>query len=68
MPKAKTASETLESSLKELEEIVNQMGSTDLPLEQALEKFEKGVSHIKNCQELLKNAEQRIEILTRDSE
>ena len=68
MPKAKASTETLESSLKQLETIVEQMGSTDLPLEKALEQFEQGVGCIKTCQELLKNAEQRIEVLTRDSE
>ena len=68
MPKAKTSTETLESSLKQLETIVEQMGGADLPLEKALEQFEKGVGCIKSCQELLKNAEQRIEVLTRDPE
>jgi exodeoxyribonuclease VII small subunit len=57
----------LEKELQKLEKIVGVMMSTDLPLEKALAEFEQGISCVKKCQELLRNAEQRIEILTRET-
>lgn len=57
---------SLEKKLQELEKIVAQMETPDLPLEKALTQFEQGVGCVKACQELLQQAEQRIEVLTRD--
>jgi exodeoxyribonuclease VII small subunit len=57
----------LEKELQQLEKIVATLESTDLPLEKALIQFEHGVNCVKKCQELLRNAEQRIEILTRET-
>jgi exodeoxyribonuclease VII small subunit len=67
MAKSDTETTTLEKELKQLEKIVTGMESTELPLEKALAQFEQGIGSVKKCQELLKNAEQRIEILTRDN-
>ena len=66
MAKSDTDTPTLEKELKQLEKIVAGMESTELPLEKALAQFEQGISCVKKCQELLKNAEQRIEVLTRE--
>lgn len=52
-----------EASIKELEKIVQQMEQEDLPLEDALKYFEKGVGLSAQCQKLLKEAEQKIEIV-----
>jgi len=66
MPKSEQSTATLEKELQQLEKIVAGMEKTDLPLEKALTQFEQGISCVKKCQELLRNAEQRIEVLTRD--
>ncbi len=66
MPKNEQDTPSLEKKLQELEKIVAQMEKPDLPLEKALEQFEQGVGCVKVCQELLQQAEQRIEVLTRD--
>jgi exodeoxyribonuclease VII small subunit len=57
----------LEKALAELEEIVEQLESGDLPLEKSLKQFERGVKLSRECQTALKDAEQRVQVLM-DSE
>ncbi len=61
---AKPAS-SFEASLQELEAVVKEMESGDLPLERALELFEKGMRLSETCRKQLEEAETRIEILVR---
>ena len=56
---------SFESGLQELEQIVKQMESSELPLERALELFEKGMRLSETCRKQLEEAETRIEILVR---
>lgn len=53
----------LEQSLKTLEALIEELERGDLPLEQAMQKFEQGVRLTRDCQAALKDAEQRVEIL-----
>jgi exodeoxyribonuclease VII small subunit len=57
--------QTFEASLAELEKIVRRLEEGDLPLEESLELFEKGVRLSRECRERLNQAERRIEILLR---
>jgi exodeoxyribonuclease VII small subunit len=57
----------LEKSLEELEALVVRLESGDLPLEQALKEFERGVKLTRQCQAALEEAEQKVEILLRKS-
>ena len=57
----------LEKALAELEEIVEQLESGELPLEKSLKQFERGVKLSRECQTALKDAEQRVQVLM-DSE
>ena len=59
---------TFETSLTELEGIVAKLEDGDLPLEQSLELFEKGIRLSKECRERLTNAERRIEVLMKDAD
>ena len=59
---------TFESSLKELERIVEELEAGDLPLERSLELFEQGVKLSRECQKRLDEAERRVEILLKDEE
>lgn len=59
---AKPAS-SFEASLQELEAVVKEMESGDLPLERALELFEKGMRLSETCRKQLEEAETRVEIL-----
>ena len=56
---------TFEAGLEQLEAIVKEMESGDLPLERALELFERGTKLSDACRKQLEDAETRIEILTR---
>ncbi len=53
----------LEKSLQELEDLVAELDSGDLPLETAMKKFEEGIKLTRGCQSALKEAEQKVEIL-----
>ena len=57
---------TFESSLSELEAVVRQLENGDLPLEESLKLFEKGVKLSRECRERLTKAERRIEVLMKD--
>jgi len=54
----------LEEALEELEEVVNQLEQGDLPLEQALKLFERGITLTRSCQRSLEEAEQKVKILS----
>ena len=54
---------TFEESLAQLERAVEQLESGELPLEQALEIFETGVSMSRLCAQKLDEAEQKVELL-----
>lgn len=53
-----------EKSIADLDAIVKQLEDGKLPLESALKQFEKGIHLARNCQMILKGAEQTIENLT----
>jgi exodeoxyribonuclease VII small subunit len=57
----------LEKSLAELEKIVDELESGDLPLEKAMKKFEEGIKLTRGCQTALKDAEQKVEILLKSA-
>jgi exodeoxyribonuclease VII small subunit len=52
-----------EQALGELEATVERLERGDLPLEEALQHFERGIGLARNCQAALKQAEQKVEIL-----
>ncbi len=52
-----------EHSLAALETLVSQMEQGDLPLEDALKAFEEGVQLTRQCQEILNEAEQKVQQL-----
>ena len=53
----------LEKSLAELEELVDELESGDLPLEKEMKKLEEGIKLKRGCQTALKEADQKVEIL-----
>ena len=52
-----------EQALAELEALVARLERGDLPLEEALKTFERGVELTRQCQGSLKAAQQRVDIL-----
>ena len=57
----------LEKALADLEELVEELESGDLPLEKAMKKFEDGIKLTRGCQTALKEAEQKVEILLKSA-
>lgn len=57
----------LEKSLADLETLVEELESGDLPLEKAMKKFEEGIKLTRGCQAALKDAEQKVEILLKSA-
>jgi exodeoxyribonuclease VII small subunit len=49
--------------MRDLEELVERLERGDMPLEESLAAFERGVMLTRSCQTALKAAEQKVEIL-----
>jgi exodeoxyribonuclease VII small subunit len=62
-PRQETPEPSFEASLEELEKVVKELESGELPLERALELFERGVQLSDSCRKRLEEAETRIETL-----
>lgn len=56
-----------EQSITDLEQIVKQLEKGELTLEESLKQFEKGIGLARKCQDVLNQAEQKIELLTASS-
>ena len=61
MPKGKKID--FEASLDRLEQLVDQMEDGELTLEESLKAFEQGVKLTRECQQALKDAEQKVQLL-----
>ena len=54
---------SFEEALKELEKIVEDLNNGDMELEKAITAYEKGIQLKNICEERLKNAQERIELI-----
>ena len=54
-----------EQNIKELEEVVRKLEAGDIPLDELLKLFEKGVGLTKDCNAQLDTAEQKINMLVK---
>jgi exodeoxyribonuclease VII small subunit len=61
--KSKQKIPDFEQSLGELEALVARLEQGDVPLEDALKTFERGVALTRQCQTALRTAQQKVEIL-----
>ncbi|MEP7070853.1 MAG: exodeoxyribonuclease VII small subunit [Verrucomicrobiota bacterium] len=57
---------SFEAAMERLEAIVSEMESGEMHLEDLLVRYEEGMKLVKVCHERLTQAEQKIEIITRD--
>ena len=67
MNRKKPENLSFEEALEELEKLVAQLEQGDLPLDQALKVFERGVALTHSCQQSLEKAEQKVRILSEKS-
>ncbi len=56
---------SFENCLEELERVVKELETGDLPLERSLDLFEKGMTLSESCRKQLEDAETRVEMLIR---
>ncbi|MEX0799461.1 MAG: exodeoxyribonuclease VII small subunit [Bacteriovoracaceae bacterium] len=66
MSKQASKQKNFEATLNKLEEVVAELESGDLGLDGSIKKFEDGLKMYQECRELLKNAEKKIQILTKN--
>jgi exodeoxyribonuclease VII small subunit len=66
MPTKKKAP-SFEQSLADLEALVSTMETGELSLDESLGAFEDGVKLTRQCQKMLEEAEQKVQILTEKS-
>jgi exodeoxyribonuclease VII small subunit len=57
---------SFEESLKELEGLVEELEGGEVPLDQTLEKFERGMKLVQFCHGRLNDAEKKLKILVKD--
>lgn len=63
--KANESSEPgFEDALEELHGVVRELEEGELPLEESLQRFERGIALLRICRERLEKAEQQIQLLT----
>jgi exodeoxyribonuclease VII small subunit len=62
------AKKTFEQSMKQLEQIVQELESGDLPLEKAIKKFEEGIQLSKLCAQTLDETEKKVSMLLEDEQ
>ena len=58
----------LESAIVKLDAILAEMEAGKLPLQELISRYEEGVKLVKLCQAQLQQAEQRIQVVTREAE
>jgi len=63
VPKKSPSPTHFEDALKELEALVAQLEQGDLPLEETLKHFARGIELTRTCQQALQDAEQRVQML-----
>lgn len=63
-----TSPQNFEQAILELETIVNTLEKGDLPLDDTLKTFEKGMKLSNYCQHALKEAQEKINILMNEDQ
>jgi len=58
------AGPSFEDALAELEAIVDEMEGEQLPLEDLIARYEQGSALLKRCENVLKSARERLELIT----
>ncbi|HWF07163.1 MAG TPA: exodeoxyribonuclease VII small subunit [Bryobacteraceae bacterium] len=64
-PQAPQTVASFEASLEELEKVVKELETGDLPLDRSLELFSRGMQLSESCRKQLEEAETRVEMLVR---
>lgn len=68
MPNKDAQETNFEAALEKLEGVVEQLETGELPLEESLVAFEKGVGLVIYCNQKLTEAEKKVELLVKDKD
>ena len=68
MARKDSPNKKFETALEDLEQVVEQLDSGDLSLEDSLAAFENGVGLVKFCNDKLNEVEKKVELLVKDKE
>ncbi len=68
MARKESPNKKFETALEDLEQVVEQLDSGELSLEDSLAAFEKGVGLVKFCNDKLNEVEKKVELLVKDKE
>lgn len=68
MARKEQSDKKFDTALEDLEQVVEQLESGDLALEDSLAAFEKGVGLVKFCNQKLNEVEKKVELLIKDKE
>ena len=68
MARKEQSEKNFETALEDLEQVVEQLESGDLALEDSLAAFEKGVGLAKFCNQKLNDVEKKVELLIKDKD
>jgi len=61
------AKKTFETAIDQLNDIIKNLDSDELDIENALKKFEQGVQLVRFCSEKLDEAEKKVTVLIKDN-
>jgi exodeoxyribonuclease VII small subunit len=67
-PKNDIGKLSFEEAIKELTDIVGKIEQGEIALQDSLQQYERGMALIKHCRTILKQAEERIEKISKDQE
>jgi len=65
-PKDDMTKLTFEQAINQLKGIVDRIEQGEIPLQDSLEQYEKGMALIKHCRDILQKAEKRIEKISKE--
>jgi exodeoxyribonuclease VII small subunit len=65
-PKDEIGKLTFEQAIQQLKGIVDRIEQGEIPLQDSLEQYEKGMALIKHCRDILQKAEKRIEKISKE--
>ena len=68
MSEADPKAMTFEEAMRELERVVQQLDSGDVPLDQSIALYDRGSKLRERCEALLKDAEMKVEKIRTDAE
>jgi len=57
---------TFEQAIRQLKDIVTKIEQGEIPLQDSLDQYEKGMALIKHCRDILQKAEKRIEKISKE--